>query len=537
MWIIFRFTETLITAKRLKGCLNLSSQAGFQVWFRSTVEDILSVLPLIFDRIDAFATPRYGFDKGLLLESAWKQKDRLGGSFDFESAVLDLLRRHEKAGGFAMAVAIVLNAAETSNLHIERGYSVDDDIRTSLNNVTQFEADRLEWPPVFMRTTIHLGAAMGALGRSPSGSGGVFGNIRRSGSLRSSGQFLLRAGSRRELEADPSRQTQSRSCEPSLLVSSPNHKHRKTFPVSPGGRQRTLSSASPPTFNVLEYEPDSGEPGWPYSDWPTLLSLVRPPQTDTDAVQLQESNSKSLIHEEAFTYRRAERITSPAGVDPTEDAQDEDGTFASVFGLPSLWSAPTSNTSTVASDHSSPPTSLSRSSSAIATCFHLARVSEFMWLVIMVKEGYEEESRWTRRRSRGLADDEILSFLNDLASKLRMESLFQVQTTTRLLNRKQAQHLPTGFSLAHALEQATIHWDAQEFLRFLRESFGLRTQHHFGEGWRSPFSGRRNGQAAAVGRSLPEEEPSLLASLPGMINDEHAAANFFLGSELGRLLG
>jgi hypothetical protein len=537
----------LITAKKLKSCLKLASQAGFQVWFRSTLEDILSILPVIFDRIDAFATPRYGFDKSLLVESALKQKDRLTGSYDFESAVLDLLRRHEKSGGLAMAVAVVLDAAKTENLHIEKGYVVEEadpaDFQSNMTDLTPLEMERLEWPAVFMRTTFHLGAAQGGLGRSPSASGGVFGNIRRSGSLRNSNQMLLRSGSRRELETEKPTQSNtglnkvSRSIEATIQVVSPKNKQKKTFglsPSSPGQRQRTSSSASLSSFNVLEYEPDIGTPGWPYSEWSTLLSLLRPPEVNIDSDEAQGQDNRSILHEEAFTFRRTERIDPVAGSDPSDDTQDEDGAFGAVFGLPSLLSAATSNAGVVASSNSSPPPSLSRPHQTTSTCFHVVRLTEFMWMVVMTKEGEEEESRWARRRPRGLGDDEILSFLNDIASKLRLEALFQVQTTTRLLNRKLPALMPTGFSFAHALEQATVHWDAQEFLRFLNESFGLRSLHPLGEGWRSPFGGRRNMSLTA---SSQNDEPSLLVSLPEMINDEQGAAIFFLGSELSRLLG
>lgn len=47
---------------------------------------------------------------------------------------------------------------------------------------------------------------------------------------------------------------------------------------------------------------------------------------------------------------------------------------------------------------------------------------EFFPVLVMVKG--EEESRWHRRKSRGLPDNEIRAFLNEMATKLRVSNRF-----------------------------------------------------------------------------------------------------------------
>jgi hypothetical protein len=109
-----RFLETIVSARKVKMHLVEAEhkETALILWMKTTFQDYLSIMPLFFDIIHSFATPLYGFDQQILLEATQNERTFMNdrkGVVDLDHIVVDFLRRHEKAGGNAMTVAIVLD--------------------------------------------------------------------------------------------------------------------------------------------------------------------------------------------------------------------------------------------------------------------------------------------------------------------------------------------------------------------------------------------------------------------------------------------
>jgi hypothetical protein len=59
--LLDRFAEMILSAQKAKSCLNVSSKSCMQVWKRKTLQHLKSIMPIVFDQINAFARPLYGF--------------------------------------------------------------------------------------------------------------------------------------------------------------------------------------------------------------------------------------------------------------------------------------------------------------------------------------------------------------------------------------------------------------------------------------------------------------------------------------------
>jgi hypothetical protein len=121
----------------------------------------MRIMPVYFDRINAFASPLYGFDTTNL----WAES-RISDTYDLE--VLEFLRRHESKGGPPMAACIVVDAVRTHNLNFGRGLLASHESSAKL---TPKEKERREWHAVYMRTTGHVGPSSSPVSRSPSHGG------------------------------------------------------------------------------------------------------------------------------------------------------------------------------------------------------------------------------------------------------------------------------------------------------------------------------------------------------------------------------
>jgi hypothetical protein len=70
--------ETVVHMKILKDHLNYStSLPPLYVWHKRVFSNLLSIMPIVFDRIDAFSSPLHGFTKHLMeLEGSSSRLDR-----------------------------------------------------------------------------------------------------------------------------------------------------------------------------------------------------------------------------------------------------------------------------------------------------------------------------------------------------------------------------------------------------------------------------------------------------------------------------
>jgi hypothetical protein len=94
--------------------------------------------------------------------------------------VLDFLHCQEKAGDLTIAVSDVLDAVTTSNLRIERGFTVVENPTVYTAQMKEGEAARFQWPAVYMRSTLQ------GLATTPTSSlpGHLLGNMRQSSSCK-----------------------------------------------------------------------------------------------------------------------------------------------------------------------------------------------------------------------------------------------------------------------------------------------------------------------------------------------------------------
>ena len=226
----------------------------------------MSIMPIYFDRINAFASPLYGFDTMHMWADSKEQSEH------YDSAVLDFLRKHESKGGPSMAVCIVIDAVSTHNENFARGFVVPcESSSTHAQQLTTAERQRKEWQSVYMRSTVHYNSASSPLSRSPSHGGGSISTIMR----RSKGSSF-RKGSRN-------------------AVSGEDDFTRSLANIIRPSSQDASSAAHQSHMSVMEYPSETGPVSWPYTEWNLLVDLVKEDlsPTEDDGVQ-------------AVTYRQPE---------------------------------------------------------------------------------------------------------------------------------------------------------------------------------------------------------------------------------------
>jgi hypothetical protein len=456
-----RFAETILSAQKSKSFLDRNSKACIQIWLKRSLQRMIATMPILFDRIQTFSKPLYGFNRNLIRDtSAEQDARRLGADRDFESDVLDFLQRQEKAGSPAIAVSVVLDAVVTANLRVERGFALAQTSPTSTpssptigegTNPSELVMDH--WPSVYMRTTMHHGVSASTSG------GGILGGMRRT-AHRSNDHKLGLAGSKSHEEA-PSQKTRTASS--NILRSWSNE-------ASPTAAQDSAKkSHQSKQMNVLEYGPESGSAtsSWPHSAWKSLVALLTgagdqlgsPVSTNDAAAPVNTSPFASFGSIEVDL--KALSLTNWSGLN-----------------------SPTVTTTNPPQASSAPISKLAKSDSQ--TSIHVSAISEYLWLVVMIKG--EEESRWHRRRSRADIEEEARQFLNDVAPLLRMSDWFSStveisqlrQGTLKASASKSTSSTSKNNHGEHGLInalKAERNWDEddlQEHLATLKELFGLR---------------------------------------------------------------
>jgi len=485
----------------------------------------MSLLPVYFDRVQAFSRPFYGFDTAAL----WKRGDTTNRSSsskrnlhpkkartDWSASVTDFLRRQEKLGGPPTAVALVLDALGASNLHAERGFRLaaanapptptsttapavvmpaappaDDLISNSssggesspeakLNSSHGDNALGVQWPAVYLRSTLHLATS------SATNSNSVRASPRSSGLLRGSQGSLLAGWS-----------------STSNVSSSP-----KVPPGKSGGSVHHHQHHHP---SIFEYAPDTGTASsWPHSDWGSLARILDKRNHRLAAVDTATSGTAKRREDTVVTYRYDEEEKEREGRESVNETVDE---FASFF---SIHSSETSTTKI--------PVKEKRQST-----FYIVSISDWLSMVVMVKE---EESRWHLRRNR-LEDDEIREFLHHFAKNLCISRIVSNESLRALASEKDKRN--PMISLPY---DDNLTWDdekrVQDFLAELKEVYGLRpispympdsSYNFYRASPRTPI----NPRASAFRRRRLLRQKGALTSMP------ESAAALFLGPELADL--
>ena len=366
-----------------------------------------------------------------------------------------------------MAITLVLDAVRTRNLDFGRGFVVHRSSESSAE-LTPVEKERKEWQAVYTRTTVNSGS-VSPLGRSPSGGSGM--SIMRRG---------LQQGSFRARQSSSKRD---------VLASDDDFSRSVTNIIRAASQDGTSTSlqAQHANMHVMEYPPETGPCSWPYTEWSHLVELIREEFEASSPTQDHGSSSAR----DAVTVRQ-----------PEPKVSDTNAAKSSLI--------PLSPSSLVPSPP--PPRPIASSS------FHMIRLSDYLWMVAIVK--CEEEGKWHLRRTRGHNDEEIRAFLDGMSFKLKVSSLFDKKSTVgakKATRPSDPQHLLPGHDLARVWQE----WDeanTEGFLRALKKSFQLRPQSPYVENL------RHRGLGTPINSSFRKQKRSLSYG--------ESAMAFFVGSDI-----
>lgn len=410
-------------------------------WLRKSFREIQSLLPVYFDRVQAFATPLYGFDTAALRQRQGNVAEADENRTDWDVTISDFLRRQEKLGGPPTAVAVVLDAAAASNLHLERGFR----FAPAETDSKKTEDARVLWPAVYLRSTLHL-ASSSLLSSGPSM------NVRSS---------PLNSGVFRSTQTSRIPSWTSAHSGP-MGGDSPSarggRKHSMLLTSSPGLSQRKSAAAVAHHHqSVLEYAPDVGPAtSWPHSDWDALVASLDKNESVGKAASVKLSSRGTPCGSVADAVTDSYRYSSDE--EETDGNVNEGAALMMNVTLPAPMMAP-------------PPTDAFRKKDGHQSTFHEIALGDWLTLVVMVKDK-EEESRWHRRRHR-LDDEDIRVFLtNLLAKKLCAANIFSVENLSPLLKKETREsnlNIPCDGASTWASEK-----QLQDFLGEVKHAFGWR---------------------------------------------------------------
>jgi len=499
------FMNSIIQTKILKNYRKSPPSSVLQVWLQLTLENILSVMPIFFDRIDAYSRPLYGFDKNRMIVADKKkdekkephhaqqqqQQQMIGVVHDYDAFMVDFLRRHENKGGQSMAISIVLDAKRTGNLHLEHGVVATATAHTTPTTTKNNAGSTLpsstssqppmnheidEWPAIYMRTTLHSTSfsntssnARSPLSRSPSSSSGRNSGVTKTSissmmnKLGHNSRQMLKVPSARNVDDVVSTSAADHhhhhggmmKSEGNLLRSwsndTPNNTRKSTSGNADGSTRTTLSKRDH-LNTVLEYAPDSGNLSWPHDEWSKLVPLLLHERNETDNSRnaVDETTNSIVSNQQDMDGGGSLASMTPSTTTTTSTPQAV--TYQGVEESPSK-NNNNNNNNNAGSNPSSPQrpprTGNNSSHSTVSlpnsSIYHVNRLGEYMWIVVLVKR--EDGSKWhQRKRSRGHSDEEIRSFLEGIASKLRLESnIFGIESVqnAQLCSSKASKHICT----------------------------------------------------------------------------------------------
>eukprot|EP00978_Attheya_sp_CCMP212_P010096 scaffold24247_cov54-Attheya_sp.AAC.6 len=512
-------------------------------------------MPIVFDRIDAFSSPLHGFTKHLMeLEGSSSRLDRetcktsskearkadkklakkveqrrIGMTEDHEASIRDFMRKHESKGGSRVAVCVVLDAAGAQEYNFERGYS------TRQSTMIESKEDQSEnedhWPAIFIRSSQQSGGSShmsdAILGGSSSGMVSILHNARKRSMLGSRDRI-----STSESHGSAQRKASSHAKSSSFSFVRPSSHKRGSADSSTNDSVHSLPDTR---LNALEYSPSSGKANWPHTEWSTLVRIV----TDHSLEELKE-------HEGEF--RRA--ITSSdkmleANKHLSQHSDEATSLLDTVNFVKQMGNSLSDGMSdtTMESGIESPMTS--QAQAIVPSVFHMVQISKFIHMVVIVEGGVD---KWhNRRRSKGLPDEEIRSFLNIMASKLCVNHLFgyrEVVNARATARQTDLTGADRDMSMKHLSNNGTVGWQDASFQEFrldnLRDVLGLRTSspliHPLPNSYGEHGSGQESRRNLRKARSINRGPNTMSQSTNIVSSDEKSALAFFMGEELYRCI-
>ena len=549
------------------------------IWFQSIFSQLLSVMPIFFDRIDAYSSAAFGFKKQRSSPSSgstdmgkepdspqrpavsparpgwWHGSNLAEEMSSNEEIVTDLLHRQENRNGPPLAVAVVFNAGDNVLPLFEQGFICqeeddavvgsgcfyDDHLISSPDRVNGLRS----WPAIYLRTTVRSGTTLGEpssgiirsrgnrsmvslsqLLLNPSGKSSSVSEI---GSSQGLGQGML-AGHLRPVPPQA-----GQLIKPTQLPLLPRGTSNRKLAIDGNGDGFAQNFGPNPKVKFSEYWLPPGNRVWPHMEWPNIVSLLFDEyRSRLKKVQVTEDcYGAASSSGGAFTYREAPYRQIPkSGIFSGEDAVTPTYNNVELAPQPGLISI-ASNSSMIRRSsvtsvssvmdgeayESSPTMSHSphQPQSLLPSAYHIIRINEMMWIVVIVKG---EEDRWHRRRQRGLSDEEIRSFLQEMALRLSMDDVF---SPLSVVNAKLAarQLRPHNFSLSNFWSgNGWRDIETDQFLSNMKNVFGMKTNSPRVEPLKSPYAQRDLSKSAGNASSC-------------LIDGGHL---FFLGAELSQIL-
>lgn len=176
-----------MVAQKAKVKINRSSTTNMQAWLTKLLRGMISLFPIFFDRVDASTSRLYGFQKSQF-EPSQQPGARLGVAEDLVGTVEEFLSLEDKAGQ-PLAIAVVIDAVNTSNLNMERGLAVSGPTNSQATITDNGNLSFYDWPAVFFRSNQQQPASVStsrntspqSLAKAPGGGGasGLLGMRRR----------------------------------------------------------------------------------------------------------------------------------------------------------------------------------------------------------------------------------------------------------------------------------------------------------------------------------------------------------------------
>ena len=439
------------------------------------------MLPFYFDRIQAFAGTLYGFDVKQLAQGS----DTKAPSKDWNTDVLDFLRRQEKGGGPSTAVAVVLDAARTNNLHFERGMQFTTPVVNEEDQKRELQDLRLCWPAVYVRSTLYLGS------------------MTARGHLRS--------------ERD-SGAASNASSSTNLLPTWRKSEHHSPSTAALTNRKTPTESLQSQT--LMEYDGS-----WPHSEWEKLIALISP---DTVAAIMANLNRINLeaMPESGNAGTDQGVVSFRVEMEESRLARLEHSMAEGAARLFDVGNAPKSTFRRMSDAEPA--------STSAASTFHITPLSEFVHLVVIVKG--EEENRWPRRRN-PLTDQEIRAFLDSMASKLRVSGQFSPRSMPRnsKVKVRLAAFQSISYGTANGLSEMWSDASLEALLKAVKNEFGLRPTQEGGT-ILSRNSPSRRGLRFSPGRLSLSSTHERGSTSQLSMSVEKSAAVFFMGTELASVV-
>ena len=502
---LHRYMESIVSLRQLQKTLQNRSHPDSKTrlweWMHESWQHYTSLLPVYFDRVLVTAQPLYQFQTTEM-------------TCERDAQIWQFLRQQEKLGGPATAVAVVLDAVGTQNLHVERGFVLGNG-NTSNSTVTPKSSSglttdaRIIWPAVYLRNSLFLSSDRSSGVASNSGS--------RSSSRNSFGAL-----------APPTRPSLSN------LGSIPS-----TAAAASGKQSSSMTS------KLLQYgaDADASATQWPHTEWASLASCLAETTIEEDedesladstltggavlSVRMAHEPTAATFREDAGSLVKQPALDSLAAA--MKSAENQDSAFWKFIpGLSNVWKAQETSQETDSSRRNSFSQLSGLQGMALGSqtsTFHVVSLSSFLSLVVIVKPD-ALDGNFLRRRSR-LNDEEIQDFLNTMAENLRVSQRFLPRCLPKQHKR--------GRQLSDSLLDLPTEVVADEMvmsvvLRRVKGAFGL--------GPSSPLQNKHRGFSI-----LPQQRPKGYSSRgDSSVGSEsnasftESAAALFLGDDLAGLM-